>query len=228
MNTLLADKPQNNGKIKPSQVIGGAVGWMNEIGFEMETPSVSSVARGVGGLIGDVIGNAIDTVGEAAGVKNEVPKAFEDAFKNEPEYKLDPTKFPSQGSIEFNQVQAKQKEADRKKTFYQALKDDQLRAHQAKERMWFEEEINDIASNISTEEKNELLHYQAGYKDRSIYQKAELRKKIIEQRRKKDQQQKEASIPSPAKKISALEGAFEGASGKVGSGTANFGKGSVQ
>lgn len=224
MNTLLADKLQNNGKVKTSQVIGGAMGWMDEIGFEMETPSASSVTQGVKGVFEDIISLGQDITG------------LEPKTEVEQENSLDPTSgFPSKGSIEFNKAQAKfeeqekkRKETDRKKTFYQNLKDDQLRAHQAKERMWFEEEINDITTNMPIEEKNELLHYQASYKDRSIYQKAELRKKLIEQGRKKDQQQKEASIPSPAKKISALEGAFEGASGKVGSGIANFGKGSVQ
>lgn len=119
--------------------------------------------------------------------------------------------------------QLKQKEeANRKQAFYQALEQDRLRAQQAKEKMLFEEELNDITANMSTEEKNRLLHYQASYKDRSIYQIAALRKKIIEQARLAEKQQKAAAIPSPAKQASALETAFEGASGKQGSGTANL------
>lgn len=211
MNTLLANKPQNNGKVKPSQILG-AMGWFDEGSFEREERviDVTSVVKEAGSLVFEDI----------LGIEEKEEDKLTIGGKTELNFKENQAKLEKQ--------EKDRKEADRKKTFYQNLKDDQIRAHQAKERMWFEEEINDIATNMPTEEKNELLHYQAGYKDRSIYQKAELRKKIIEQRRKKDQQQKEVSIPSPAKKISALEGAFEGASGKVGSGTANFGKGSVQ
>ena len=92
----------------------------------------------------------------------------------------------------------------------------------AKDRMWLEEEINDITANISTTEKNELLHYQASYKDKSIYQKAELRRKIIEQRKKADKQQKETSVAQTKPGSSALQTAFEGGSGSQGSGTANL------
>ena len=60
-------------------------------------------------------------------------------------------KFPSKGTIEFNaiqtqaeQFQKQKKEADRKKAFYQALKEDQERAQREKDRLLFEEEINDI------------------------------------------------------------------------------------
>jgi len=113
-------------------------------------------------------------------------------------------------------------EADRKRRFNQALKEDYERTQRAKDRIWLEEEINDITTNISTEEKNKLLHYQASYKDRSIYQRAELRRKIIEERRKAEKKQKEATIPSPAKQASALQTAFEGGSGTQGSGTANL------
>lgn len=200
-------------KVKPNQILGGAMGWLDEIGFEMETPSVSSVAKGVGGIFGDMFSLVGDLTGD---VVTEVPKTFYDAFKGESENKLDP--FPSRGSIEFN----KKEEADRKKAFYQALEQDKLRAQHAKDRLLFEEEINDIATNLPTEEKNRLLHYQASYKDRSIYQRAELRRKLIEEKRKAEKQQKITSIPSPAKQPSALEGAFEGRSGSQGSGTANL------
>lgn len=141
-------------------------------------------------------------------------------------------KFPTTGSIEFNKQQAQieqlqkqqagKEKADQKRVFFQALKEDQERAQKAKEKLLFEEEINDIVTNLPTEQKNELLHYQASYKDRSIYQRAELRKKLIEQRRKAEKQQKQSSIPSPAKQPSAIEGAFEGRSGTQGGGSANL------
>lgn len=128
-------------------------------------------------------------------------------------------KFPTTGTIEFNKKKA---EADRKKAFYQALREDYDRSQRVKDKLLFEEEINDIATNLPTEEKNRLLHYQAGYKDRSVYQQAELRRKLIEKGKKAKEQEKQAPIPSPAKQPSALEGAFEGRSGAQGSGTANL------
>lgn len=139
--------------------------------------------------------------------------------KAEPEKKPDENgKFSMNDSIEdFQKQKAK---ADR--IFYQALKEDQDRAQKAKYKLLFEEEINDIVTNLPTEQKNRLLHYQASYKDRSIYQRAELRKKIIEEQRKTDNREKQASIPSPAKKPHAMEVAFEGGSGTQGSGTANL------
>ncbi|MBI2334236.1 hypothetical protein HYU96_00330, partial [Candidatus Daviesbacteria bacterium] len=129
-------------------------------------------------------------------------------------------KFPSTGTIEFNkkaQEETEQKEiAAAKKAFFQALKEDQQRAKDAKERLLFEEEMDGIITNLPTDQKNRLLHYQASYRDRSIYQRAELRKKIIEEQKKADQQQKEAAIPSPAKQPTAMQGAFEGRSGTQG------------
>lgn len=138
-------------------------------------------------------------------------------------------KFSVNGSIEFNQKQQtqteqllKQKtEADRKRIFFQTLKEDQNKAEREKDRV-FEEELNDIVSNLPTEQKNRLLHYQTSYKDKSIYQRAELRKKLIEQQKQSEKQEKAASIPSPAKQPSAMEGAFEGRSGNQGSGQANL------
>src|SRR3989338_3109474 len=85
-----------------------------------------------------------------------------------------------------------------------------------------QEEINDIVTNLPTEQKNQLLHYQASYRDRSVYQRSELRKKLIEQKKNAEKQEKAASIPSPAKQPSAMEGAFEGRSGTQGSGSANL------
>lgn len=143
--------------------------------------------------------------------------------------------FSTTGSLEFSkpredkvnaeQLQKLQKEnteTNRKRAFIQALKEDMERTARAKNKLLFEEEINDIITNLPTEQKNELLHYQANYRDRSIYQRAELRKKLIEQQKKTEKQEKAASIPSPAKQPSAMEGAFEGRSGSQGSGTANL------
>lgn len=166
--------------------------------------------------------------------------SFEEDFESESslissvaEEVKDIAKFSITGSINFkeNQAQAEQKQAEqaksqteigRKKAFIEALKEDMARAQKAKDKLLFEEEINDIVTNLPTEEKNELLHYQASYRDRSVYQRSELRKKIIEQRQKAAKKQKEASIPSPAKQPSAMEGAFEGRSGNQGGGTANL------
>lgn len=204
MNTFVSDKPKN--KVNLSQILGGIPGLLDETSFEMETPiQVSEVVKEVGNLFfEDILGLEQKTAANKLSIGGQTELKFNE----------------NQAKIE--EEQKKKKEADRKKAFYQTLKDDQLRAQMAKDRMWMEEEINDITSNISTEDKNELLHYQANYKDRSIYQKAELRRKIIEQRRKSENQQKEVAIPSPAKQPSALEGAFEGRSGTQGSGTANL------
>lgn len=122
---------------------------------------------------------------------------------------------------QFEELQKQKAETDRKKVFFQALKEDRDRVQKAEDKL-FEEEINDIITNLPTEQKNKLLHYQASYKDRSIYQRAELRKKLIEEQKKSENQQKAASIPSPAKQPSAMEGAFEGRSGSQGGGTANL------
>lgn len=175
------------------KILGG-MGFFDE-DFERETSVLSTTFEAIVNLGQDVSG--IEPKKESDGIK----------------------KFPSKGSIEFN---AKQAEADRKKAFYQALKEDQERAQKAKEKLLFEEEMDDIVTNLPTEQKNRLLHYQANYQDRSIYQRAELRKKLIEEQKKADKHQKEASVPSPAKQPSAKEGIFEGRSGTQGGGTANL------
>lgn len=203
MNPFLSTKSQEE-KVKPSQVLGGILGGFEEIGFEMEAPSASSVAKGVTGVLQDVFSLGQDIAGVEP---NQNSKETQ--------------KFPPQGTIEFNQVQKKE-EVDAKKIFYQALKDDQQRAEQAKNRMLFEEEMGDIITNLPTEQKNELLHYQASYKDRSVYQRAELRKKLIEQRKQADKQQKQASMAQAAPKASAMNAAFEGGSGTQGSGQGNL------
>lgn len=201
MNTSLSIKPKNN--TIPSRM-PGAVGFFEEIGFEMETPPASAVVKGVAGTIEDVF----SLVGEVVGTESKPT--------------VEPQKF-SQGSIEFNQVKKHQKEkADAKRIFYQALKEDQQRAKEAKEKLLFEEEIADLVTTLPTEQKNELLHYQANYKDRSIYQRAQLRIKIIEQRRKADKEKKEVSIAQTKTRASALQTAFEGGSGAQGAGQANI------
>lgn len=199
--------------VKPSQILGGIIGGFDEIGLEMEAPSASSIVKQAGGFVEDLF----SLVGDIAGVENKSSETNTHKF--------------SSGTIEFNQAKAqnealkeqKQKEqADRKRIFYQALKEDQQRAKEAKEKLLFEEEINDIVTNLPTEQKNELLHYQASYRDRSIYQKAQLRIKLIEQRKKADKQQKEISIAETKTKASAMQTAFEGGSGSQGGGQANL------
>lgn len=205
MNALSSTKS----RLDPRSILGGILGGFDETDFERETTVASAVSQGVNGVFEAVLNlsqdiTGLDTKTEANGTE----------------------KFPSTGTIEFQkhiETQQKQKaETDRKKVFFQALKEDQERAQRAKDKLLFEEEINDIATNLPTEQKNRLLHYQASYRDRSVYQRAELRKKLIEERTKTEEQQKQASIPSPAKQPSALEGAFEGRSGSQGGGTANL------
>jgi len=160
-------------------ILGGALGWLEEGDYEKETSLVSAI------------------------------------------------KFSS-GSIEFKKNQAKeeqvqkQEKIDRRKAFFQSLKEDMERAEKARDRLLFEEEINDIITNLPTEQKNRLLHYQASYKDKSIYQRAALRRKLMEDQKQAENKEKAASIPSPAKKSHAMETAFEGGSGAQGSGTANL------
>lgn len=209
MNTFSNSK---NKPLNPRSILGGIPGLFDETGFETESLKtvVSAVAKGAGTVF-----EAITSLGQdIAGVENK-----DESKKVE--------KFPSKGSIGFNekkseQTQKQKEELERKKAFFQSLKEDQDRTQREKDKLLFEEEINDIVTNLPTEQKNRLLHYQAGYKDSSIYQRAELRRKIIEEKNKREKEQKEASIPSPAKQPSALEGAFEGGSGTQGSGTANL------
>lgn len=209
MNTSTITKSEE--KTNPRNILGGILGGFDEIGFESEQPIVSNIAQGISGVFQDIL-----SLGqEVSGVENKPTTETQ--------------KFPSQGSIEFTRAQEKaeddkkkQKEVETKKIFYQALKDDQQRAENAKNRMLFEEEINEIATNMPTDQKNELLHYQASYKDRSIYQRAELRKKLIEQRKQADKQQKQASMAQTSPKASAMNAAMEGGSGSQGGGQANL------
>ncbi len=206
-----ASKNDDDNKVNPRNILGGILGGFDEIGFEMEVPSVSSVVKGAGEVVEDFLSLGKDITGV------------------EEKSSAETQKFPPQGTIEFNQ-KVKEMEDDRKlkeesqakKVFYQAIKEDSQRAEQAKNRMLFEEEMNDIITNLPTEQKNELLHYQASYKDRSIYQRAELRKKLIEQRKEEDKKQKEVSMAQTAPKASALNAAMEGGSGTQGGGQANL------
>lgn len=218
MNTFGNTKNKNN----PSKILG-SMGFFDEESFEKESAIVSSITSGAATVVSEVATGIFEA---ALSIGETVSGAETKADKQESD------KFPKTGSIEF-QKQAKQieqlqkeqkdqKEANAKKAFFQALKEDRERTQRAKDKLLFEEEINDIITNLPTEQKNQLLHYQASYKDRSVYQRAELRRKIIEQRKKADKQEKAASIPSPAKEPSAMEGAFEGRSGTQGSGTANL------
>ncbi len=198
------------------KILGGIPGLFDETEYEKESTLVSSVASGVASAISQA----------ASGVFEVAMDIGQNISGTESKQETN-GKFPTTGSIEFNkkEVQNEQKaeaESDRKRAFFQALKEEQDRAQRAKEKLIFEEEINDMVTNLPTDQKNELLHYQASYRDRSIYQRAELRKKIIEQQKKQEKQEKAASIPSPAKQPSAMEGAFEGRSGNQGSGTANL------
>jgi hypothetical protein len=197
-------------KIRPSQIIGGIMGDFSEIGSELEFSPQSVVKE----VTGAALEGVMDLFGDITGVEG---KSEEKAGH-----------FPSRGSIEFNKNEAKaqkeledKKKAIKKQQFVQNLKDEQMRVQIAKDRMWMEEEINDITSNISTEEKNELLHYQSSYKDRSTYQKAELRKKIIEQRKKNEKQNKDASVAQTGG-VSAMNAAMEGGSGTQGGGQSNL------
>lgn len=193
----------------------GRIGFFDDFEYEKESNEssvVSAVAKGAGGIMEAFIGLGQDISGI------------------EPKKELNgEKKFSLDGSIEFTKAKAqleeqqKQKEVvDKKKIFFQALKEDTDRAQKAKDKLLFEEEINDIATNLPTDQKNELLHYQASYKDRSIYQRAELRKKLIEIRNKSEKKEKSTSVPSPTKQPSAMEGAFEGRSGAQGGGSANL------
>lgn len=209
-------------KINPRNILG-SMGLFEE-DFENETSftstAISTVAAGGTKVVTEVLETAVSLV---QNITNTEPKTESNGDG----------KF-SKGSIEFNgnnsqaqleQLQKEKKEraeTNRKKAFFQALKEDQEGAERAKEKLLFEEEINDIVINLPTEQKNQLLHYQASYRDRSIYQRAELRKKLIEQRNNSEKQEKAASIPTPAKQPSAMEGAFEGRSGSQGGGSANL------
>lgn len=192
-------------------ILGGIPGLFDETGFEKETSVFSSLIQGAG----EAIEAGVSLVQET--VKTE---KFSSGSINFKENQAQTEQLQKQQEQQAEQLK-KQAGIDRKKLFFQSLKEDQDKVQRAKDRV-FEEEMNDIITNLPTEQKNELLHYQASYRDRSIYQRAELRKKLIEQSKKTEKQEKAATIPTPAKQPSAMEGAFEGRSGGQGSGTANL------
>ena len=197
--------------VKPSQILGGIIGGFDELGFETEA-ALTSVSKGVEGIVEDLLSLGKDVTGVEA-------------------EKEESHGFPSKGSIEFNpkeQAQAEKqaqqlKDAAEKRQFFEALKENVARVQNARDKMIYEEEIADIGAHLSTEEKNNLLHYQASYKDRSIYQMAELRRKLVEQKKRTDKEKKEVSMAQTQNKgKSAMQGAFEGSSGTQGSGMANL------
>lgn len=197
--------------LNPRNIIGGMPGlFEDDSNYESENSILSTFFKGVGDIVKDATSLVTEDV---AGVD----------------------KFPTSGSLNFKEAQTKQqqtqqeeekkkkqKAVEQKKVFYQTLKEAQAKVEQDKLKAQFEEEINDIAVNMSTEEKNRLLHYQSSYKDRSVYQKAELRKKLIEERKKTEQQKISASMAQTKKGASAMQTAFEGGSGSQGGGTANL------
>ena len=204
--------------LNPRNVIGGIVGsYEDSSNYESENSTISTFFKGVAEVAKDVSSLVTENI---AGVDT-----------NSESIKAD--KFPTSGSLNFKEAQAKQqqaqedekkkqKAAEQKKVFYQTLKEDQAKVAQDKINAQFEEDINDIAVNMSTEEKNRLLHYQSSYKDRSVYQKAELRKKLIEERKKEEQQKMSASMAQTQNGASAMQTAFEGGSGSQGGGQSNL------
>ncbi len=210
MNPFLSVKSGEE-KVKQSQILGGVVGGFDEIGFEMESP-LTAAPKAAGSILEAVVSLSQDISG----------------IETKPE-ELSAEKFPPQGSIEFHQEvkeiaeDKKQKEvAANKRIFYQALKAEVARVENIRDRMIYEEEIADIGAHLSTEEKNKMLHYQASYKDRSIYQMAELRKKIIEQRIRDEKEKKAVSMAQTKPQATAMNAAFEGGSGTQGSGQGNL------
>ncbi len=193
-----------------SKILGGILGSFED-DSEKETSIFSAVAHGAG----EVFEAGISLVQET--VKTEKFSSGSIDFKKD---QAQAEQLQKQQEQQAEQLK-EQAGVDIKKAFFRALKEDADKVQKEKDRV-FEEEMNDIITNLPTEQKNELLHYQASYRDKSIYQRAELRKKLIEQSKKADKQEKATSIPSPAKQPSAMEGAFEGRSGNQGSGTANL------
>lgn len=195
--------------LNPKNVIGTLGFFDDDSTYESEKSVITTFFRGVG----DVINDAASLVTkDVAGVD----------------------KFPTSGTLNFKEAPAKQQQAqeeekktqkivEQKRVFYSVLKEDQAKVEQDKINAQFEEDINDIAVNMSTGEINSLLHYQASYKNnRSTYQKAELRKKIIEERKKTEQQNASASMAQTQTGASALQTVFEGGSGSQGGGQSNL------
>ncbi|OGE19464.1 hypothetical protein A3J19_02270 [Candidatus Daviesbacteria bacterium RIFCSPLOWO2_02_FULL_41_8] len=188
------------------KILGGILGSFDETEYEKESSIVSTIVQGVGEVLKSTASSVKEAIKFSSGSID---------FKNTPAQN-------EQLQEEQKKQEEEREKIERRKIFFQALKEDTERAEKEKEKLLFEEEINDIVTNLPTEQKNQLLHYQASYRDRSVYQRSELRKKLIEQKKNAEKQEKAASIPSPAKQPSAMEGAFEGRSGTQGSGSANL------
>lgn len=191
-------------KINFKNLLGG-MGFFEDDNFERESERETSVAASVSHAASEAVGTTIGLIKEI--VFNTPQKASPEEDKKQED--------------QLKKWQKEKAEADRKKAFFQTIKEEAYKVQIEKDKV-FEEELNDIVSNLPTEQKNRLLHYQASYKDKSVYQRAELRRKLIEEQQEGEKQEKAASIPSPAKQPSAMEGAFEGRSGNQGGGQANL------
>ena len=204
--------------LNPRNIIGGIPGFFeDDTSYESESSIVSSFFKGVGEVV-----NAAASL-----AKEDVSGVSKGSETNSGEH------LPKTGTLNFLEAQTKQQQAheaekkkqkvvEQKTVFFQTIKEDQAKVAQVKINEQFEEEINDISVNMSTEDKNRLLHYQSSYKDRSIYQKAELRKKLIEQRKADEKQKAAASMAQTSKGASAMQTAFEGGSGSQGGGQSNL------
>ena len=220
MNTFGSTK----NKPSPNSILG-RMGFFDESDFEKETSLLSTITSTVVSVARDMAGGVYEAAADLGQTviiaESKTESNGNGKFLGSIDFKNQAQQL-EQSQKELEQFKKEQKETNQEKAFYQALKEDQERTRRAKDKLLFEEEINDIVTNLPTEQKNALLHYQASYRDRSIYQRAELRKKLIEERQKAEKQEKQVSIPSPARQPSALEGVFEGRSGSQGGGTANL------
>lgn len=220
MNTFSSTKSKT---INPKNILGG-MGFFEETDFEKETAMVSSAVTAIASVTHQTISgfaeSAVNIVQTVTGTETKQESKGNEKFSMNDSFENFNHKQPAQID-QLQKEKAEMEKAAKQRVFFQTLKEDQQKVQMEKDKV-FEEEINDMVANLPTEQKNELLHYQASYRDKSVYQRAELRRKIIEQREKAKEQQKEAAIPSPAKQPSAMEGAFEGRSGNQGSGTANL------
>jgi hypothetical protein len=185
-------------KPKLSQIFGN----FEDVNFEAEA-SLNSVRKAAGGAVEDIVSLFTENI---AGINSE-SKEDKDA------------QISKTGSLEFKQAIS---QAQYERAFYQSVKEEITRVENARDRMIFEEELMFIGENISTQEKNSMLHYQADYKDKSIYQLGELRKKIIEQKKMREKEKKQVSMQETKSKASAMNAALEGASGSQGGGQANL------
>lgn len=194
MNSLGGTKS----KLNPASILGN-MGFFDESDSEKENSVFSAITSAVTSVASVVRDTAVEgykatselsqtvivtesQLESGASGKFSTTGSFEDFNKNKAQLE------------QLQKQQTEREKAAQKRIFFQALKEDQDRAQKSKEKLLFEEEINDIVTNLPTDQKNQLLHYQASYKDRSIYQRAELRKKLIEQRKEEEKKQQQASL----------------------------------